>query len=105
MSNDRIRCQAIEAVEEGMEVRRTHSFSQGCRAADIGEQHGDRDLHPRQLAFAKVGYASRAKSWIAGGLPVPRVPEDEATQPAERRCAQLAAWRGRDASERPPLFS
>jgi hypothetical protein len=104
MGNDRIRCQSIEAVQEGVEVCWAHSFSHGCRAADIGEQQGDRDLHARQLAFAKVGYASCAESWIAGGLPEPRVPEDEATQPGERGCAQLAAWRGRDSFERPPLF-
>jgi adenylate cyclase len=61
------------------------------RAADIGEQQGDRDLYARQLALAKVGYASRAESRIAGGLPEPRVPEDEATQPGEGRGAQLAA--------------
>jgi len=74
MRNDRIRCQAIEAVEECMEVRRAHSFANGCRAADIGEQQGDRDLYARQLTFAKVGYAPRAESRIAGGLPESRVP-------------------------------
>src|SRR5512133_777634 len=99
MGNDRIRCQSVEAVQECVEVGGGHTFPQGCRAADIGEQQGDRDLHTRQLAFTKVGYASRAQSGIAGGLPEPRVPEDEATRPRERSCAQLATGRGRDSSE------
>jgi hypothetical protein len=104
MVNDRIGCHSIEAVEECVEVGGAHAFSHGSRAADIREQQGDRDLHARQLAFAKVGYASCTESWIAGGSPEPRVPEDQATQPGERSCAQLAAGRGWDSSERPSLF-
>jgi hypothetical protein len=86
-----------------VEVGRAHSFAHRCRAADIGEQQSDRDLYPSHLTFAKHGYASRAESWIAWGLPVPGVPENEATQPGERSRAQLAAGRGRDSSKRPPL--
>ena len=80
-----------------------------CRAADVREQQGDRDLYPRHLTFAKLGYASRAESRIAWGLPVPRVPKNEATQPGERElrttCSvegtgfvetPAAAWLGRD---------
>src|SRR5829696_475799 len=103
MVNDRIGCHSIEAGEECVEVGGAHAFSHGSRAADIREQQGDRDLHARQLAFAKVGYASCTESWIAGGSPEPRVPEDQATQPGERSCAQLAAGRGRDSSEGPSL--
>ena len=47
MGNDRIQCHSIEAVEECVEVGGAHTFSQGCGAADIGEQQGDRDLHTR----------------------------------------------------------
>jgi hypothetical protein len=103
MSNDRSGCQSIEAVEERVEVGRAQSFSHRCRPADVRKQQRDRDLYPRQLTFAKRGYAFRAQSWIAGGLPVSRMPEDEATQPGERSRAQLATWSGRDSSERPPL--
>ena len=60
MSKDRIRCQSIEAVQERVEGTRTHSFSYRRRAADIGEQQGDRYLYPRHLTFAKLGYASHA---------------------------------------------
>ena len=103
MSNDRIGRQSIEAVEERVEVGRAQSFSHRCRAADVREQQRDRDLYPRQLTFAKHGYAFRAQSRIAGGLPVSRMPEDEAPQSGERSRAQLATWSGRNASERPPL--
>jgi hypothetical protein len=103
MSNDRIRCPSIEAVEEPVEVGRAHSFPNRCRAADISEQQADRDLYPRHLTFAKLVYASRAESWIARGLPVPRRFKNEPTQPGEGSCAQLAPWRGRDSSEHPPL--
>jgi hypothetical protein len=103
MGNDRIRCQSIEPVEEGVKVGRAHSFPDACRAADIGEQQGDRDLYPRHLTFAKLRYASPAQSWISWGLPEPCGPEDEATQAGERSCADLAARRGWDSSEYPPL--
>jgi hypothetical protein len=46
MGNDRIRCQSIEPVEEGVKVGRAHSFPDACRAADIGEQQGDRGSLP-----------------------------------------------------------
>src|SRR5688572_15511905 len=103
MSNDRIGCQSIEAVEELVEVGRAHAFSHRCRAADIGEQQGDRDLYPSHVTFAKLGDASGTESWIARGLPVPRVPEHQTTQPGKRSSAQLAAGRRRDSSEQPPL--
>src|SRR5829696_7055004 len=92
MSNDGIGCQSIEAVEERVEVGRAHSFSHRSRAADVGKQQRDRDLYPCHLLFAKHSYASRAESRIAGGLAVPRMPGNEATQPGERSLANLAAW-------------
>jgi hypothetical protein len=58
---------------------------------------------PVKLTFAKHGYAVRAQSRIAGGLLIPREPKAEAAQPTEGSRAQLAAWRGRDSSEHPPL--
>src|SRR5215212_5704532 len=73
--------------------------SRGCR-----KQQRDRDLYPCHLLFAKHSYASRAESRIAGGLGVPRMPENEATQPGERSLANLAAWIGRDSPECPPLL-
>src|SRR5215217_6203857 len=104
MSNDGIGCQSIEAVEERVEVGRAHSFSHRSRAADVGKQQRDRDLYPCHLLFAKHSYASRAESRIAGGLRVPRMPENEATQPGERSLANLAAWIGRNTPECPPLL-
>jgi hypothetical protein len=103
MSNDRIGRQPIEAVEKTVEVCRAHSLSHRSRAANIGEQHGDRDLYPGHLTLAKHVNALRAESWIARGLSVPRVLKDEPTQSGERSCAQLAPWRGRDPTEHPPL--
>ena len=103
VSNDRAGRQSIEAIEERVKVGRAHSFAHGCRATDIGEQQTDWDYHSSHLTLAKYGYTSRTERWIASGLPVSRVPEDEATKTTERSCAQLAAWRGRDSLERPPL--
>src|SRR5215213_5839151 len=104
MSNDGIGCQSIEAVEERVEVARAHSFSHRSRAADIGEQQRDWDLYPRHPLLAKHSYASRAEGRIAGGLRVPRMSENEATQPRERSLANLAAWIGRNSPECPPLL-
>jgi len=52
VGNDRIGCQSIEAVLECVEVAQAHAFCYCCRAADIGEQQGDRDLNPSHLTFA-----------------------------------------------------
>jgi hypothetical protein len=78
MSGDRSGCQLIEVVEECVEVDWAHSFSYGCRAAEIGKQQGDRYLYSGHVTFAKLGDAFGAERWIQGLL-VPRLLEDEAT--------------------------
>jgi hypothetical protein len=93
----------IEAVEECVEGGWAQSFSHSCRAAEIGKQQRDRYLYPGHVTFAKLGDAFGAERWIEGLL-VPCLLENEATKPAERSCAQLAAWIGWDSSECPPLL-
>jgi hypothetical protein len=68
----------IEAVEECVELGWAHSFSYGCRAAEIGKQQGDRYLYPGHVMFAKRGDAFGAEHWIEGLL-VPRLLENEST--------------------------
>ena len=99
VTDDRLRGQPVEVVEEGVELRRAHAFAHRRRAADVGEQQRDGHLDPAHPSLAKLAQALRAQGRIAGRAREPDVPEDEAADSGERRGAQLAARRGRAAVE------
>jgi hypothetical protein len=70
VSDDRLRRQSVEVVEEGVELPRAQALRQRRRAADVRKQQRDGYLDPAHAALAKFGQALRAESRIARGAPV-----------------------------------
>jgi hypothetical protein len=102
--DDRFRGQAVEVIEEGVELGRAHLLAHRRRAADVGEEQRDGHLDPAHPLLAELAQALGAERRIARRAREPDVPEDEAADSRERHGAQLAARRGRQSSKDAPAL-
>jgi hypothetical protein len=104
VGQDRRRPDVVEARQEVVKSRRRQPFAEACRPANVGEQQRDRDLRPRppHAGLREPADAVLTDRGVAGEAPEPEVSQERPARRAERGHAQLAAWRGWDASHPDP---
>src|SRR6478752_251187 len=92
---DRDSGRTVIRLDQAVELRSRGSLRQAGRAADVGEDHADRDLGAAGLT-CHLAETDLAQRWVVGHRAVPEEARERPTDAMERGCADLAARRRRD---------